>query len=42
MVVAFLLAGMMNFGSYWFSDRIVLSMYQAQEIHAPGVRDPVA
>jgi len=32
MVVAFLLAAVMNFGSYWFSDRIVLRMYNAQEI----------
>ena len=22
----------MNFGSYWFSDKIVLSMYRAQEV----------
>ena len=32
MVVAFLLAAVMNFGSYWFSDRIVLAMYQAREV----------
>lgn len=32
MVVAFLLAAAMNFGSYWFSDRIVLRMYNAHEI----------
>jgi heat shock protein HtpX len=32
MVVAFVLAGIMNLGSYWFSDRIVLSMYGAQEL----------
>lgn len=32
MVIAFLFAVIMNFGSYWFSDRIVLSMYRAQEI----------
>ncbi|MBA4394019.1 MAG: protease HtpX [Desulfobacca sp.] len=35
MVVAFVLAGIMNLGSYWFSDKIVLSMYGAQEI-PPG------
>ncbi|NCC25189.1 MAG: protease HtpX, partial [Deltaproteobacteria bacterium] len=29
MVVAFVLAVVMNVGSYWFSDRIVLSMYKA-------------
>jgi len=27
----------MNFGSYWFSDKIVLSMYSAQEV-GPGHR----
>ena len=32
MMVAFLLAAAMNFGSYWFSDKIVLKMYNAQEI----------
>ena len=32
MAMAFLLAGAMNFFSYWFSDKIVLSMYGAQEI----------
>jgi heat shock protein HtpX len=31
-VIAFLFAMVMNFGSYWFSDKIVLRMYQAQEI----------
>jgi len=30
MLIAFVLAIAMNFGSYWFSDRIVLSMYGAQ------------
>jgi heat shock protein HtpX len=32
MVLAFVLAGVMNLGSYWFSDKIVLAMYRAQEI----------
>jgi heat shock protein HtpX len=32
MLVAFVLALAMNFFSYWFSDRIVLSMYGAQPI----------
>ncbi|MFA5028534.1 MAG: zinc metalloprotease HtpX, partial [Candidatus Methylomirabilota bacterium] len=32
MVMAFLFAGVMNFVSYWFSDRIVLRMYGAQEV----------
>jgi heat shock protein HtpX len=32
MVIAFLMAAAMNFFSYWFSDKIVLKMYGAQEI----------
>jgi heat shock protein HtpX len=32
MVMAFVLAMVMNFGSYWFSDRIVLAMYRAQPV----------
>jgi heat shock protein HtpX len=32
MMVALLMAAVMNFGSYWFSDKIVLRMYNAQEI----------
>ncbi|MBI2163790.1 MAG: zinc metalloprotease HtpX [candidate division NC10 bacterium] len=32
MVVALLLAGVMNFAAYWWSDRIVLRMYGAQEV----------
>jgi heat shock protein HtpX len=32
MVIAFVLALAMNFFSYWFSDKIVLAMYQAQPI----------
>ncbi len=32
MVVAFVFAGLMNFASYWWSDRIVLWMYGAQEV----------
>jgi heat shock protein HtpX len=40
MLTAFVLAMVMNFGSYWFSDRIVLAMYRAQpveEAQAPGL-----
>jgi heat shock protein HtpX len=33
MVVAFLFAGLMNFASYWWSDRVVLWMYGAQEVN---------
>lgn len=32
MMMAFALAVVMNFGSYWFSDKIVLAMYRAKEI----------
>ena len=32
MVMALVLAAAMNFFSYWFSDRIVLSMYRAEEV----------
>jgi len=32
LVIAFLIAALMNFFSYWFSDKIVLSMYGAKEI----------
>lgn len=31
-MIAFVLAAVMNFVSYWFSDKIVLKMYRAQEI----------
>ncbi len=30
--IALVIAIVMNFGSYWFSDKIVLSMYNAQEV----------
>jgi len=30
--IAFIFATVLNFGSYWFSDKIVLSMYHAQEV----------
>ncbi len=33
-VIAFLLAGGMNFFSYWYSDKLVLKMYRAQEVSA--------
>jgi heat shock protein HtpX len=32
MIIAFVIAALMNFLSYWFSDKIVLSMYGAREI----------
>ena len=35
MMIAFGVAVAMNFASYWFSDKIVLKMYRAQEIERP-------
>jgi heat shock protein HtpX len=32
LVIAFLFAAIMNFGSYWFSDKIVLAMYRAKPV----------
>ncbi|MFN7066109.1 MAG: M48 family metalloprotease, partial [Aquificaceae bacterium] len=32
MTIALLLAGIMNFIAFWFSDKIVLKMYGAKEI----------
>lgn len=34
LVIAFVFAAIMNFGSYWFSDKIVLRMYRATEVGA--------
>jgi heat shock protein HtpX len=32
MLMALIFAGIMNFGAYWFSDKIVLAMYRAQKV----------
>jgi heat shock protein HtpX len=32
LIIAFIFALAMNFGSYWFSDKIVLKMYRAKEV----------
>jgi heat shock protein HtpX len=37
LVLAFGIAVVMNFGSYWFSDKIVLSMYRAQPVGPESV-----
>lgn len=45
MVIAFVFAIVMNFFSYWFSDKIVLRMYRAQEVtqqQAPELYQMVA
>ncbi len=31
-IIAFVIAGAMNFFSYWYSDKIVLKMYRAKEV----------
>jgi len=31
-ILAFVVAGVMNFGGYWFSDKLVLKRYRAQEV----------
>jgi heat shock protein HtpX len=44
LVIAFIFAIIMNFGSYWFSDKIVLAAYGAQPItesEAPGLYQTV-
>jgi heat shock protein HtpX len=44
MLVALIIAAIANFSAYWFSDRIVLSMYKAREIpyeEAPWLHDMV-
>jgi heat shock protein HtpX len=32
LVIALAIAGLLNFGSYWFSDKVVLRMYGAREV----------
>jgi len=32
LIIAFIFSLALNFGSYWFSDKIVLKMYKAQEV----------
>jgi heat shock protein HtpX len=32
MIIAFFFAAVMNFGSYWYSDKLVLKMYRAKEV----------
>lgn len=44
MVGAFVFAAIFNFGSYWFSDRVVMKMYRAEKIErvdAPELYDTV-
>jgi heat shock protein HtpX len=39
---ALILAGVMNLGSYWFSDRIVISMYRGQQVTSGTLYEVVA
>ncbi|HKI50615.1 MAG TPA: zinc metalloprotease HtpX [Geothermobacteraceae bacterium] len=41
-LLALLLAGIMNFGSYWFSDRIVIKMYRGTEVNSGPLFEVVA
>ena len=34
MLIALVLAGVMNLGAYWFSDKMVLKMYRARQVDA--------
>ena len=38
---ALVMAGVMNFASYWFSDKIVIKMYRGQEVHSGQLFDVV-
>jgi len=39
LVIALVFAAVMNFGSYWFADRIVLAMYGARELSEQDAPD---
>lgn len=39
---ALILAGVMNLGSYWFSDRIVISMYRGKQVTSGPLYEVVA
>ena len=40
-LIALVLAGIMNLGSYWFSDRIVIKMYRGGEVTSGELYDVV-
>ncbi len=40
MIIAFLFAVILNFGSYWYSDKIVLKMYGAKEVTPAEFPEP--
>jgi heat shock protein HtpX len=39
LVIAFIFAIVMNFGAYWFSDKLILKMYNAQEVTESQARE---
>jgi len=41
-LMALIFAGVMNFGSYWFSDKVVISMYRGREVKEGLLYDVVA
>ncbi len=41
-LIALIFAGVMNLGSYWFSDKIVVKMYRGQEVNSGELYDVVA
>ena len=41
-MLALVFAGVMNFGSYWFSDKVVIKMYKGQEVTSGPLYDVVA
>lgn len=41
-LMALTLAGVMNLGSYWFSDKIVIAMYRGQQVESGPLYDVVA
>ncbi len=41
-LIALIFAGVMNLGSYWFSDKIVVKMYRGQEVQSGTLYDVTA
>ncbi|MCK5826310.1 MAG: zinc metalloprotease HtpX [Desulfuromusa sp.] len=41
-LLALVMAGVMNFGSYWFSDKVVIKMYKGEEATSGPLYDVVA
>jgi heat shock protein HtpX len=41
-LLALIMAGVLNFGSYWFSDKLVIKMYRGTEVNSGLLYDVVA